>query len=216
MKKRGEFITFEGGDGVGKTTLIDQLYLDLQKRDLPVLKTRAPGGTEVGAHIRNLLLHTEKSSLDKRCELLLFLADRAQHVETVILPELAKGTLVLCDRFNDSTVAYQGGARGFPSELVKNLCLFACQDLMPQLTFYLDLDPVVGFQRAKRAGLKRDRIESEDLAFHQKIREAFKEIAREEPERLCILDASKPAQEVFLLAKEKIDALIEFNRKSSS
>jgi len=214
MKRGGVFITFEGGDGVGKTTLIDQLYLYLEKRNIPVLKTRAPGGTEVGQEIRKLVLHTEKSTLDKRCELLLFLADRAQHVERVILPELEKGALVLCDRFNDSTVAYQGGARGFSSELVKHLCAFACQDLKPQLTFYLDLDPVVGFQRAKKAGLKKDRIESEDIAFHQKIREAFLEIAKEEPQRLCVLDASKPAQEVFLLAKEKIDALIESDWKS--
>jgi dTMP kinase len=213
MKKGGIFITFEGGDGVGKTTLIDQLYLDLQKGNCPVFKTRAPGGTEVGQEIRKLVLHTEKSTLDKRCELLLFLADRAQHVETVILPELAKGTCVLCDRFNDSTVAYQGGARGFSSELVKNLCTFACQDLKPHLTFYLDLDPVVGFQRAKKAGFKKDRIESEDIAFHQKIREAFLEIAKEDPQRFCVLDASKPVQEVFLLAKEKIDALIKPFRK---
>ena len=137
------------------------------------------------------------------------MADRAQHVEEVILPSLAKGVIVLCDRFNDSTVAYQGGARGFCSSFVKELCSFACQGLEPHLTLYLDLDPEVGFQRAKKAGFVKDRIESEDLTFHQRIREAFREISKEEPHRFSILDASKQAQEVFLSAKEKIDALIE-------
>lgn len=213
MVHRGIFITFEGGDGAGKTTLIDQLYLDLQTRKLPVLKTRAPGGTEVGKQIRNLLLHTEKNTLDQRCELFLFLADRAQHVEEVILPALAKGIIVLCDRYNDSTIAYQGGARGFSSEWVNNLCSFACQDLKPHLTLYLDLDPAIGAQRAKKAGLQKDRIESEELPFHQKIRDAFREISKQDPHRFQILDASNPAQDVFHLAKEKIDALISHCRK---
>ncbi len=200
------FITFEGGEGAGKTTLIDALYLYLQQRGLSVLKTRAPGGTAVGAGIRELLLHTDKTSLDKRCELLLFLADRAQHVEEVILPSLQRGKTVLCDRYNDSTLAYQGGARGFPLPYLKQLLSFACQDLKPDLTFYLDLDPQLGFERAQKAGFVKDRIESETLSFHQKIRAAFQQMALEEPDRMVLLDASKPAPEVFALAKERLDA----------
>src|SRR5579862_5187832 len=110
---KGVFITFEGGDGAGKTTLIQKLFTYLQKLSFDVVQTRAPGGTQIGQDIRNLLLHKHDASLSKRSELLLFLADRAQHVDEFILPHLKRGKIILCDRFNDSTIAYQGGARGF-------------------------------------------------------------------------------------------------------
>jgi dTMP kinase len=213
MKKEGLFITFEGGDGVGKSTLIGKVFDHLEKEGQAVLKTRAPGGTEIGQEIRNLLLHKQDASLSKRCELLLFLADRAQHVDEQILPALEKGKIVLCDRFNDSTVAYQGGARGLTPEIVSHLCHFACNGLTPDLTLYLDLDPKIGFERAKQAGMAKDRIESETLEFHQKIRETFRQIADNEPSRFVILDASKTAEEVFQLAKERIDALLQLNRE---
>ncbi|MBS0604054.1 MAG: dTMP kinase [Verrucomicrobia bacterium] len=213
MAKKGLFITFEGGDGAGKTTLIDKIYSALQKGKRSVFKTRAPGGTEVGKEIRNLLLHKHDADLAKRCELLLFLADRAQHVEELIRPALKKGQIVLCDRFNDSTIAYQGGARGFTAGLVGNLCNFACDGLQPDLTLYLDLDPRIGFERARKAGLSKDRIESETLKFHQNIRKAFKQIAKKEPKRFIIIDASKTPEEVYTQAKEKIDALLKTSRK---
>jgi dTMP kinase len=213
MKKKGLFITFEGGDGAGKTTLIDKICNDLDKSGRDVLKTRAPGGTEMGKEIRNLLLHKHNVALAKRCELLLFLADRAQHVEELILPALHKGKLVLCDRFNDSTIAYQGGARGLTAGLVGNLCDFACSGLEPNLTLYLDLDPKIGFERARKAGLVKDRIESETLKFHQNIRKTFKQIAKKEPKRLILIDASKNPEEVYTQAKERIDALLKTHRQ---
>ncbi len=211
MAKKGLFITFEGGDGAGKTTLIEKIYASLSQ--YPVLKTRAPGGTEIGKEIRHLLLHKEGAPLSKRCELLLFLADRAQHVDELIRPALDRGEIVLCDRFNDSTIAYQGGARALSTRLTRNLCHFACDGLKPDLTLYLDLDPKIGFERASRAGFSKDRIESETLKFHQKIRQAFKQIAKKEPRRVFLIDASQPPEEVYTLAQKKIDALLKVNRK---
>jgi dTMP kinase len=213
MKKTGIFITFEGGDGAGKTTLIEKIYSDLTKHTRNVLKTRAPGGTEIGQEIRNLVLHKHDARLSKRSELLLFLSDRAQHVDELILPALHKGKIVLCDRFNDSTIAYQSGARGFKEDWVYKLCQFACDGLEPNLTLYLDLDPKIAFARAKKAGLTKDRIESETLKFHQKIRKAFKQIAKKYPKRFIILDASKTPEEVYTQAKVRIDALLQNYRK---
>lgn len=213
MRKKGIFITFEGGDGAGKTTLIQKVFGYLEKLDFDVFQTRAPGGTELGKEIRNLLLHKHDALLSQRSELFLFLADRAQHVDELILPNLKKNKIVLCDRFNDSTVAYQGGARGFKEEEVRKLCDFACDGLKPDLTLYLDLDPKIGFERAKKAGLIKDRIESETLKFHQKIRKAFKQIAKKEPKRFIMIDASKTPEEVYTQAKVKIDALLRSYRK---
>jgi dTMP kinase len=190
------FISFEGGDGAGKSTLIESVYQELVSKGKSVLKTRAPGGTATGEKIRQLLLHQEVD-LDARCELFLFLADRAEHVKEIILPALKKGSIVLCDRFNDSSVAYQGAARGLDEEKVRHLCLFATNGLEPDLTFYLDLDPKIGFTRIQKSKQAHDRIESEDLTFHQKIRLAFHRIAHHAKERMVIIDASKTSDEVF-------------------
>lgn len=213
MNYKGVFITFEGGDGAGKTTLIDKVYADLSKRSLDVLKTRAPGGTPLGKEIRTLLLEQREIPLSQRSELLLFLADRAQHVDEVIVPALVAGQIVLCDRFNDSTIAYQGGARGFGEESVRSFCRFATNGLIPNLTLYLDLDPRIGFERTKSSRTGHDRIESEALHFHQQIRSTFHEIAKREPNRFILLDAELPPEEVFQKAKEKIDALLQTHRK---
>jgi dTMP kinase len=213
MKRKGLLITFEGGEGAGKTTLIEKMYGALCKTGRDVLKTRAPGGTEIGKEIRHLLLHRQGFILAKRCELLLFLADRAQHVEELIFPALKEGKIVLCDRFNDSTIAYQGGARGLSLELAEELCDFACGGLKPDLTLYLDLDPKVGFVRRQKAGLTKDRIESETLKFHERIRRTFKQIAKKEPKRFILIDASLPFDAVYTLAKEKMDALLKTRRK---
>ncbi len=213
MHQKGLFITFEGGDGAGKSTLIDELYSYLVGCRRNVIQTRAPGGTPVGAKIRQLLLHTHDGPIGERCELLLFLADRAQHVEELIRPALQEGKIVLCDRFNDSTVAYQAQGRGLTAEWVDALCRFACDDLKPDLTFYLDLDPSVGLERVKKAGVAKDRIESETLQFHQSIRRAFQEIVQKEPKRCILIDASHTKEEIFNRAKEEIDAVFAANRK---
>lgn len=208
MRLDGKFITFEGGEGAGKTTLINRVYETLKKRKQHVLQTRAPGGSKVGEAIREILLHKQDFAIGKSCELLLFLADRAQHVEEVIAPALKKGLIVLCDRFNDSTIAYQGGARGFGEEKVNELCSFASSGLKPHLTLYLDIDPKIGFERRKKGGFEHDRIESEELSFHQKIRDSFHKIARKEPERFHIIDASPSEDAVFKEAMSLIDKLL--------
>ena len=207
---KGVFITFEGGEGAGKSTLIERVYKTLSTSKYPVIKTRAPGGSPLGEKIRALLLEKGELSVSTRSELLLFLADRAQHVDEIILPALKKGKIVLCDRFNDSTIAYQGGARGWDKKWVHKLCDFATDDLDPLLTLYLDIDPRIGFKRLKNArkGEGKDRIESEKLFFHQKIRKAFRQIAKEEPKRFRIIDASRSPDEVFHQAMRHIDALL--------
>lgn len=203
---RGKLITFEGGDGAGKTTLIESVYESLLSQGKKVVKTREPGGTAVGAEIRHLLLHS-KSPLTKRCELFLFLADRAEHVDKVILPALEKGEIVLSDRFNDSTLAYQGAARGFDEQLIRSLCTIASNGLEPNLTLYLDLDPRIAFERVNRMGKAKDQIEAEDLSFHDKIRTAFHQIAKREPGRFFLLDARQSPEEIFIKAIQLISTV---------
>jgi dTMP kinase len=190
------FITFEGGEGAGKTTLIDRIAKQLESMGRSVHRTRAPGSLRIGEKIRELVLHSEKGEFTAKTELFLFLADRASHVENEILPALESGKIVLCDRFNDSTVAYQGFARGLGEAKVANLCDYACDGLKPTLTFYLDLDPALGLQRAQKVK-ESDRIESETLAFHQKIRQAYLHIAKKEPGRVHVIDASRDKEAVF-------------------
>jgi dTMP kinase len=193
-----KFITFEGGEGAGKTTLIDSMERALIKQGFHVLKVREPGGTKLGEAVRNLLLHAE-NPVAPVAELCLFLASRAQHLAEVIEPALKAGKIVLCDRFNDSSVAYQGLGRGLGMDKVQQMCDLVCHGLVPELTFYLDIDPAVGLARAKKARVQ-DRIESETLSFHQKIREAYHRIHKLHPHRLHLLDASQPPEQVFAQA----------------
>ena len=202
------FITFEGGEGVGKSTLIDKVFAYLKAERFPVLQTRSPGGTPLGVALRHLLLD-HPHPLSSRAELFLFLADRAQHVEEIIRPALEKEQIVLCDRFNDSTLAYQG-ARGFDTAWLQTLLSFACEGVKPQLTLYLDCDIEIGFQRVQRG---KDRIESEERAFHEKIRALFLKRVREEPSRFVRLDATRSPEEVFSEAKKEIDALLAHPRQ---
>lgn len=211
-RKKACFITFEGGDGSGKTTLIDKVYTYLVELGLSVMQTRAPGGTRLGKEIRTLLLDNQ-AVLSPRAELFLFLADRAQHVNEIIQPALKKGQIVLCDRFNDSTLAYQGKARGFDEKWLKTLLTFACQQVVPQLTIYLDLDPLIGFERTQKGRLIKDRIESETLAFHKKIRTAFRQLAKREPKRISMIPAHLSPEIVFQQTKKIIDDFLDINWK---
>lgn len=206
-KPREIFITFEGGDGAGKTTLIEGIYKALLAQGKRVVKTRAPGATAAGQVIRSLLLNHGEIPLSARCELFLFLADRAQHVETVIMPALERGEIVLCDRYNDSTIAYQGVGRGLGVDKVAEFCRFATHSLEPTLTLYLDLDPHIGLARVDATTPSKDRIEAETFSFHEKIRAAFLQLAREHPKRLRVLDASKPKESVLQAALREIHAL---------
>ena len=207
MKKnkgdQGFFLTIEGGEGTGKSTLIDSLYHFLKEEGREVVKSFEPGGTELGQKIRDVLLMQKTISIAPRSELLLFLADRAHHVESLIKPALEEDKVVLCDRFTDSSIAYQGAARKLilDKEDLYTTCLFATDGLIPDLTFYLDLDPEVGLARI--AGNK-DRLESEEIAFHKRVREGYLELMRSSPNRIFLLDANRPPAEVFEKAKNKL------------
>lgn len=212
---RGLFITLEGGEGSGKTTLLKKIADALTFRGFEVVATREPGGTKLGDHIRHCLLDPEfKAHLGQNAELLLFLAARLQHIDEVILPALEKGKIVLCDRFNDSTIAYQGMGRGLGLEYTETLCHLVCHGLTPDLTLFMDVDPAEGLRRTKgidkeqaRAG-QVDRIEAEALEFHEKVRNAFYSLARRYPERIRVLDANRPREVVQEQAMELIHSFV--------
>ncbi len=195
---RGIFVTFEGGEGAGKTTQIKLLANHLRSQGQDVLETRDPGGTTIGKEIRNLLLDRENTRMADRTELLLYQASRAQLVREVILPALEKGQIVLSDRFTDSTIAYQGYGRGLDVGVIRAMNDFTTQGVHPDLTFLLDLDPQVGLQRAGRGspGKAPDRIEAEILAFHHRVREGYRTLAREEPFRIVTVDAAQGMAEI--------------------
>lgn len=206
--KSGLFITFEGGEGAGKTTLIDEIVRQLKQEGHSVLKTREPGGTQLGEAIRNLLLH--QGHVSPYAELCLFLASRAQHILEVIGPALEENKIVLCDRFNDSSVAYQGAARGLGMEKVSDFCQFISQGLQPHLTLYLDIEPHLGLSRAKSARAQ-DRIEAEEVSFHDKIRQAYIQIHKKDRRRFHLLDASQPPAKVYEDAMRLIQPLVMGN-----
>lgn len=185
------FISFEGIDGCGKTTQLELLAARLSQREYSVCRTREPGGTSLAETVRNYLLHSPHS-LDARAELLLFGASRAQHVAEVIRPALAQGKIVLSDRFADSSVAYQGGGLGLNEDFIRAMNLFAMDDLQPDITFFLDIDPQAG--QFRRVGGKEDRIEARGLEFQQRVQNAFHEIARREPQRFIVLNAGQTRQ----------------------
>lgn len=212
---KGHFITLEGGEGSGKTTLLHQLAAFLTQQGYEVITTREPGGTHLGETIRDLVLHHDASmSIDIKTELLLFLAARAQHIKEKIQPALESGKIVICDRFNDSTIAYQGGARGLGIKYVQKLCQLTCSHVTPELTLFLDVPPIVGLARSRNthkehaASGELDRIESETLAFHQKIQEVFKYLVKKEPLRIYKIDASQSQDQVQKEAIYAIEKLI--------
>lgn len=190
----GLFISFEGGEGAGKTTQIARLAAALRADGREVVVTLEPGGTELGQAVRRILL-TPGSHVTPRAEALLYAADRAHHVETVIEPALAAGKVVICDRYADSTYAYQGAGRALEIEKVRDIMSFATAGRWPDLTLLLDVDPRVGLSRARGHG-PGDRIEAEGLAFHDAVRRGFLELARTEPSRFRVIDASASLADV--------------------
>lgn len=194
--KQGCLITFEGGEGAGKSSLIASLATHLRSNGYEVLTTREPGGTSVGEEIRNIVLHSDVR-LAAETELLLFLASRAEHIASRIAPAVKEGKIVLCDRFNDSTIVYQGIARGLGLERVQTICNEACGEPKPLLTLFLDVPPEVGLARSDRATGERDRIEREGKEFHEHVREGFQRLASLEPQRIKTIDATQTAQTVL-------------------
>ncbi len=208
---QGLFITFEGGEGSGKSSLLEAAFNSLVSSGHESIKTRAPGGTSLGKKIREILLHTKDLELSHRAEMLLFLSDRAQHVDEIIKPALRQNKIVLCDRFSDSTLAYQGASRSsLKYDDVEEMILFSTDGLKPDLTFFLDVDPKLGLTRAKKAietdgKASYDRLEQEALEFHTQVREAYLKIAENEPKRVVTLDASKSKEVVFSEALEILE-----------
>lgn len=196
------FITFEGGDGSGKTTQLKALESYLTARGKSCLSTREPGGTSVGRLLRKVLLEVGKRRITSATELFLYLADRAQHIHEVIIPALEQGKIVLCDRHTDSTLAYQGYGRGIDLQLLRRLNDMASQGIKPDLTLLLDCPVEIGLSRTAQrrsqtaAGQSEDRFEREKLDFHERIRAGFLELARAEPDRFRIINAAGSAQAV--------------------
>jgi dTMP kinase len=196
------FITLEGIEGCGKTTQIQHLATYLENRRLPFVVTREPGGTAIGENIRAILLNPENRGLDPTAELLLYMADRAQHIHTVIKPRLGEGKIVICDRYYDATVVYQGYARGLDTRFILDLHKRVLEDLKPDITFLLDVSPRIGLARAwkqldsgERAG-KESRFEEETVGFHEKVRAGYLKLAGLDPERIHIIDASQGQEQV--------------------
>jgi dTMP kinase len=192
-KNKGLFITVEGVEGVGKSTNIETIKNFLAEKDVECVLTREPGGTLIAEEIREILLKPREEKLTELSELLLVFAARAQHLAAVVKPALVSGKWVICDRFTDATYAYQGGGRGLNKSVITRLEDMVQNDLRPDLTIILDLDPETGMKRvAKRGSL--DRFEQEHLEFFNKVRAVYLEIARSEPNRCVIVDASSPIE----------------------
>ena len=181
----GYFVVFEGGEGAGKSTQEALLAESLRQRGCVVVQTREPGGTPAGEAIRHVVLSPEFTGLDVRAEALLFAAARGEHADKVIRPALERGDVVICDRYLDSSVAYQGFARGLGPKRIRDLSLWATQELVPDLTIVLDIDPVEGLSRFE----ERDRLEAEPMEYHQQVRAAFLAMAEEDPDRYLVLNA---------------------------
>lgn len=219
----GLFISFEGVDGAGKTTQVQQAHNYLQERGLRSLVTREPGGTPVGLTIRELVLHglaafpsvavtggtdvvDSSDDLAPRTEALLYAADRAEHVAQVVRPALERGDIVLCDRYLDSSVAYQAGGRDLSADVIRRLSLWASQGLMPNRTYLLDADPS---QSESRLDHEPDRLESAGDDFQQHVRQAFLQLAQKEPDRFLVIDATQSIDQVWQIIQDDLDKLVE-------
>jgi len=197
---RGLFLTFEGIDGCGKSTQLNLLSDYLGRLGLPYLVTREPGGTELGEQIRKILLRRSSTGMDPRNEVLLYFASRAQNVAQVIRPALADGRIVLCDRFTDASLAYQGYGRGLDLRFIRRLHEFACQGVNPDLTFVVDINPRTSVQRAqaRNVSARRDegRFEQEALDFHQRVRRGYRALARREPRRVKLVPGEQSIETI--------------------
>jgi dTMP kinase len=204
---RGLFVTFEGGDGVGKTTQATLLEEWLTDAGRTVVRTREPGGTEVGVLIRDIVLH-HRGEVSPRAEALLYAADRAHHVETVVKPALARGEVVIQDRYLDSSVAYQGAGRVLGRDEVRELSLWATAGLLPDLTVLLDLEPAAARARLDADDKPFDRLEAEQESFHARVRAEFLALAAAEPGRFLVLDAASSPGDLAGSIRERVGALL--------
>jgi dTMP kinase len=207
--EKGIFITIEGPDGSGKTTILQMLAENLVKEGHEVVATREPGGIEIAEQIRRVILDPENTAMDPRTEALLYAAARRQHLSEKVKPALNAGKVVLCDRFVDSSLAYQGHARGLGIDEVYSINEFAIENMMPAMTLYFDVAPEIGLERInKNKGREVNRLDMEKLEFHQKVREGYMIIAERFPDRIVEIDASKELEAVYKQAEAKIKELL--------
>ncbi|MBQ0017659.1 MAG: dTMP kinase [Clostridiales bacterium] len=200
------FITLEGGDGAGKSTQIENIKKYFEEKGKECVITREPGGTPVGEKLREVLLDCSNGEMEDVTEMMIFAASRAQHVRELIRPSLADGKIVICDRFKDSSLAYQGIGRDL-GDMVENVNNIAVDGLVPDITFWLDVDPETGKARASNAG-ELDRLEREKMDFHQKVYEGYLKLCRENPERIKRIDATKPIEEIKEDIYAELDKLV--------
>jgi dTMP kinase len=204
---RGVFITLEGGDGSGKTTQAELLREWLDGQGRTVVRTREPGGTEVGVEVREIVLH-HRGDISPRADALLYAADRAHHVATVVRPALEIGHVVIQDRYTDSSVAYQGAGRVLDPEEVRGLSEWATEGLRPDLTILLDLDAEAARGRLDEARTRYDRLEAEASEFHDRVRSAYLRLAQAEPDRFLVVDATRPVDEIAATIRERVAGLL--------
>jgi dTMP kinase len=204
---RGVWITLEGGDGAGKTTQASLLETWLRERGREVVRTREPGGTEVGTLVRDIVLH-HRGEVAPRAEALLYAADRAQHVATLVGPALERGAVVVQDRYLDSSVAYQGAGRVLDAGEIRDLSLWATEGALPHLTVLLDLDPAAARARLDADDKPFDRLEAEREDFHARVRAAFLQLAAAEPDRFLVLDATRSAADLAAAVRARVQPLL--------
>lgn len=205
------FITLEGPEGSGKTSAINIVVERLQKEGYTIIQTREPGGTPIAEQIRNVILDVNNTKLDPRAEALLYAASRRQHLVEKVWPAIKEGKIVICDRYLDSSLAYQGGARNLGIDEVLNINLFATENTMPDLTLLFDLDPQLGLERIRKNSSREvNRLDLEKLEFHKKVRETFLLLSKRFSDRFVVLDASLPLNEVadraYNAIKERLNA----------
>ncbi|GAB4277348.1 MAG: dTMP kinase [Candidatus Rifleibacteriota bacterium] len=204
-KSTGFFITFEGPEGSGKTTQIKQVEKFFKERGLEVITTREPGGTAAGDKIRNLLLQKGNEDLEPETELFLMLAQRTEHLKKVIKPSIQSGKTVLCDRYFDSSMAYQGYGRGLPPQLIRDTHSYFLGDFLPDLTVLLLIPPDKGLERARHGGKKQlDRMESQDLSFHRKVFDGYVNLAASEPNRFIAIEVDGDPETIFAKIKTEL------------
>ena len=200
------FITLEGPEGSGKTTAVEAAVKELEARGYQIVRTREPGGTPIAEQIRNVILDKANTKMDPRTEALLYAASRRQHLVEKVWPALKEGKIVICDRYLDSSLAYQGGARGLGIDNILNVNMFATENTFPDLTLLFDITPEEGLKRiSANANREVNRLDLEKLEFHHKVRNTFLELAKKYPERFVIIDASKSREEV---AKATLEAIL--------